>query len=88
MISINRKEKIKNAYAFFFFFSSLFLWDLNIYNVNFKTIIYPTLIISFFLNLKKIDLKSVLICGGICLSLLIHYFLTTSNGLISLKDIS
>ena len=88
MISINSKEKIKNSYAFFFFFSSLFLWDLNIYNVNFKTIIYPTLIISFFLNLKKIDLKSVLICGGICLSLLIHYFLTTSNGLISLKDIS
>ena len=88
MIAINRKEKLNNFYAFFIFFSSLFLWDLNFYNINFKSIIYPTIIVSFFFNFKKNNFKSIFICGVVCLTLLIHYYLLTSIELISLKDVS
>ena len=75
MIAINRKEKFNNFYFFFIFFSSLFLWDLNFYNINFKSIIYPTTIFSFFFNFKKNNFKYLFICGVVCLTLLIHYYI-------------
>ena len=86
MIKIN-KDNIRNFYAFIIFFSGIFLWDIDLHNLNIKSIIYPTLIISFLLDIKKNSLRSLIICFLLTLLILIHYLLATNHELISTKDI-
>ena len=86
MIKIN-KDNIRNFYAFIIFFSGIFLWDIDLHNLNIKSIIYPTIIISFLLDIKKNSLRSLIICFLLTLLILIHYLLTTNHELISTKDI-
>ena len=74
MIKIN-KDNIRNFYAFILFFTGIFLWDIN-HNLNIKSIIYPTIIISFLLDIKN-SLVSLIICFLLTLLILIHYLLTT-----------
>ena len=72
MIKIN-KDNIRNFYAFIIFFSGIFLWDIDLHNLNIKSIIYPTLIISFLLDIKKNSLRSLIICFLLTLLILIHF---------------